>query len=168
MEIDSNENTSSERKYTDEYRHFDALIWQTPAWCTAIFLVTLIGLNSISSSNIIITATDLTQKELAISFITIMFLFVFSLTHTLYRFRVHQSSFKKHTTPFWASASTYLQVLVTAQAMSLFVILLMLFSVPKWCSILIGLMSLFVVSAYREYFVRIRQPNWKKTSNKAN
>lgn len=159
MEVNTDANSDSEKKYSDEYRHFDILIWQTPAWCTAIFLVTLIGLNSISSSNVIVANTEITDKGLAIGFVTIMCLFIFFLTHSLYRFRVHQSGLKRHVTPFWASASTYLQVLVTAQAMSLFVILLLLFSVPLWCSLLIGLIILIGVSTYREYSLRINRQN---------
>lgn len=154
MEINSNDSPDVETKYTDEYRHFDILIWQTPAWCTAIFLVTLIGLNSISPDNVIIANTLMSGKELAIGFVTIMFLFVFSLTHALYRFRVHQSSLKKHRTPFWASASTYLQVLVTAQSMSLLAILLLLFSAPLWCVVLTVLIIFLIVCIYREYSLR--------------
>lgn len=154
MESDQTLNSESEEKYTAEYRHFDMLIWQTPAWCTAIFLVTMIGLNSITPDNVAVVNTVLTTKELAIGFIFVMFLLLLIFTHVLYRFRVHQSGLKKHSTPFWASASTYMQTLVTAQAMSLLVILLLLCAAPLTCAILVPLVLLVGVSIYREVRVR--------------
>lgn len=144
----------SEEKYTDEYRHFDTLIWQTPAWCTAIFLVTIIGLNSITEKNAVVVNTVLNSKELSIAFVSIMFLLLLVLTHVLYRFRVHQSGLKKHQTPFWASASTYMQTLVTAQAMSLLAMLLLLCDTPLKWAISVPLILLISVSIYREVMVR--------------
>jgi hypothetical protein len=147
-------NPDSKEKYSAEYRHFDTLIWQTPAWCTAIFLVTMIGLNSITEKNAAVVHTVLSSKALAIGFVSIMFLLLFMLTHVLYRFRIHQSSLKQHKTPFWASASTYMQTLVTAQAMSLLAILLLLCGFSLLWAIAIPAAILLGVSVYREIRVR--------------
>lgn len=143
-----------EEIYSAEYRHFDTLIWQTPAWCTAIFLVTMIGLNSITDKNAAVVHTVLDSKALATGFVGIMFLLLFVLTHVLYRFRVHQSSLKQHETPFWISASTYMQTLVTAQAMSLLAILLLFCGIRLVCAISISIVILLGVSIYRELRVR--------------
>ncbi len=166
MEIDSNNTAADEKKYSSEYRHFDSLILHAPAWCTVIFLITLLGLNTISSDNVVVAKTGITTNNLAIGFVTVMFLFVIAITHSLYRFRVLQSSLNEYYTSFWASAGTYLQVMVNAQAMCLLVILLLLFSIPLWVSLVIGIAALIGVSVYRECSVRIRRLKWIKPSDK--
>ncbi len=96
-----------------------------------------------------------------------MFLCVFALSHALYRSRVLQSGLKEYLSSFWASAGTYLQVMVNAQAMCLLVILLLLFSIPLWVSLIIGIAALIGVSVYRECSVRIRRLKWIKLSDKS-
>ena len=165
MKTESKNSTDSEKKYSEEYRHFDNLILQIPSWCTVIFLITLVGLNTISADNIIIANTGIAINNLAIGFVIVMFLFVIALSHSLYRFRVLQSSLKEYKSSFWTSASSYLQVMVNAQAMCLFVILLLLFSVHLWVSLIIGVTALIGISVYRECSVRIRRLKWIKASD---
>ena len=166
METDYYNNTASEKKYSNEYRHFDSLILHAPAWCTVIFLITLVGLNTISPKNVIVANTGVTPNNLAICFVAVMFLFVIAITHSMYRFRVLQSSLNEYYTSFWASAGTYLQVMVNVQAMCLLVILLLLLSIPLWISFIIGIAALIGVSVYRECSVRIRRLKWIKPSDK--
>ena len=81
--------------YSEEYRHFDSLIWQVPAWSTAIFLITVIGLNSLSqNSSLIVKEIGLSRKTIFTFFFGFMGLLILILSHVLYRFRVYQEKLK--------------------------------------------------------------------------
>jgi len=47
--------------YTEDYRHFDTLIWQLPVWCTAIFAATAVGTSSISLAEVFASTKGLVR-----------------------------------------------------------------------------------------------------------
>ncbi len=101
----------SDVSYPEGYRHFDGLIWQVPAWSTAIFAL---------ASPLVIDAAELPtggpaeQNAAGLSVFLSICLLVFAVV--LYRFRVHQRSMKAYSsTPFWKSAQTWTQAMVAAQ-----------------------------------------------------
>lgn len=67
--------------YTEEYRHFDKLIWQVSAWGTAIFAVTAVGANSIRTDNFLVSGTGLPVNSIAAGFLGLMFLVILELSH---------------------------------------------------------------------------------------
>jgi len=154
-----------EEAYSSEYRHFDTLIWQLPAWCTAIFMVTAVGTNSIEQAHFLTRATTLTTGALATGFLGIMFLVIFGLSHALYRFRSHQAMLKKGypRTPVWASASTYLQLVVTMEAFSLLFLVLMLVGTASNISLWTCLILIALLTVYREIMVRHAAATGRKT-----
>lgn len=153
-EAAKNDVTPSER-YTAEYRHFDTLIWQLPAWCTAIFLVTAVGINSIQQATFLNAATGLTTNQLATGFLGLMFLVILALSQALYRFRRHQAALKRYrTTPVWSSASTYLQLIVTVEALALFFVVLLINGIPRGPASWLCIILLLLLTVYREYRVR--------------
>jgi hypothetical protein len=102
--------------YSDEYRHFDTLIWQIPALSTAIF-----ALSAQSFLQIFLDGDRTTLSSLFSGYFTVLLgLFSLTFSFTLYRFRFHQKSLKayKHT-PFWKSASTWSQCVISLQAFTL-------------------------------------------------
>lgn len=140
--------------YTTEYRHFDTMIWQLPTWCTAIFAATAIGVNSIYSGSIT-EATGLSKRAVATGFLVSMFLFILALSHALYHFRKHQAVFRRFPrVPFWSSAQTYLQMVVTLEAFTLLLLVLLINglrpSSALWGCMLIALL----ITLYREFVLR--------------
>jgi hypothetical protein len=95
------------KEYSESYRHFDTLIWQTPTWSTAVFTGVLVSAFQIHKDKIeIFTVTSATIALLLVAGGAI---FLGSLAYTLFRFRVHQCyTTDKLATPFSAAASTYL------------------------------------------------------------
>ncbi len=147
--------------YSEEYRHFDNLIWQAPAWCTAIFVGALIVGTRITSKSSILTITNLTDKWLLGIFWGIVFLFIMALMHSLYRFRKHQEPFKMHSTPFWASGQFYLHLMVRLQAFSILAIIMILTGLSHYLSVSISLVFVIVFTCYHELSVR-----WKSFRGK--
>jgi len=142
---------SGGEKYTAEYRHFDTLIWQLPAWCTAIFLVTAVGTNSVQQAKFLHEATGLTINQLATGFLGLMFLVIFALSQALYRFRNHQKPLKRYqATAVWSSASTYLQLIVTVEALALLFVVLLINKLSLCLASLICLLLLVSFTIYRE------------------
>lgn len=102
--------------YSDEYRHFDNLIWQVPAWATAVFAL------SVQSVLEMLGRSDLQGSHWQWLSVLVLSLAVcvacFSVV--LARFRIHQRSFKGFShTPRWKSASTWTQSLLILEASAL-------------------------------------------------
>lgn len=84
--------------YTQDYRHFDNLIWQVPAWATAVFSF------SVTSAVIILANSSCIEKLLSIDPLRTLSVFLFSvflvlvlLTNVFLKFRLHQKSvFRPH------------------------------------------------------------------------
>ena len=107
---------SNMTSYGEEYRHFDNLIWQVPAWATAIFAL------SIQSVLEMLGRSDLAQNHWQWLAVLILFLAscVACFSLVLARFRIHQRAFKGFSdTPRWKSASTWTQSLLALEISAL-------------------------------------------------
>lgn len=116
--------------YGEPYRHFDNLIWQVPAWSTAIFALLIVGISRLSSDSALVVALGVGID----AFIGIL-AFSFGLLHlvlsyALYRFRWHQVGVKNHdpAKPL-LSPQVWLQLLVNVQSILLFMVAAKLFGV---------------------------------------
>lgn len=126
---------NSRAAYSEEYRHFDTLIWQVPAWSTAIFAI---------SGSLIADAAkgvrgDPSQQGAAglMCFVSLCLL-VFAMV--LSRFRTHQRSLKGYSsTPIWKSAQSWTQALIAVQYSILLGVGLNLLGLARPLSILTGL-----------------------------
>lgn len=125
---------SPKATYSAEYRHFDNLIWQVPAWATAIFAL------SIQSVLEMIGRPDLQASLWQWMAVLVLFsaacIACFSLV--LARFRIHQRAFKGFArTPFWKSASTWTQFLLALEVMALCGMALVFFGmIIEWAIVL--------------------------------
>ena len=111
--------------YTDEYRHFDNLIWQVPAWSTAIFALSIQALFEVLGE---VSSLEL-KAAAGLSIFTALCLACFSFV--MMRFRTHQRRLKGYAaTPAWFSASTLTQSLITIESAILFGIALLILAIP--------------------------------------
>lgn len=141
--------------YTAEYRHFDTLIWQLPTWCTAIFLVTAAGAGSIEQARFLTEAAGLTKLSVATGLMSLMSFVILALSQALYRFRKHQASFRQYPrTPFWSSASTYLQMIVTLEAFALLFLVMRIHGLRLDVAFGGCIIIVIVLTFYREYRLR--------------
>lgn len=155
FEAEKSAHQKTSETYTAEYRHFDTLIWQLPVWCTAIFAATALGTNSIQQATFITDATGLTKKTIATSFLILMSLVLLALGHALYRFRRHQTKIKRYPKiSIWSSASTYLQMIVTLQAVTLLFLVLLMNGLRLRLAFWGGGLILVLLTIYREYGLR--------------
>ncbi len=157
-----------EEKYTAEYRHFDILIWQLPMWCTGLLTVAMLGLNSISDNNVFIKS-GFEPSYIASVFLVILGLLTLNLSHALNRFRRHQASLKPQsseektfgrvTLPWFVSAQTCLQIIITLLSfIPFFAATVLLAGHSQLFFILFSLVFLFLV-VWREF--RLRQDQEK-------
>ncbi|MCZ7399333.1 MAG: hypothetical protein O8C62_06570 [Candidatus Methanoperedens sp.] len=154
-EADTTAHGISIAESSETYRHFDNLIWQLPAWCTAIFMVTVVGTNSLSDTNVLVKASGLPSSSVVTGFLFLMFFLILALTHALYKFRRHQAAFKYYPpTPVWSSASTHLQLIVTVEAFSLLFMLLLLNGIPFLYALLGCSVVVAGITWYRELMLR--------------
>ncbi len=106
-------------EYSEDYKHFDNLIWQVPTWCTAIFTGTIVGLNEILNKYNKET-WGIDQNILIFLILFCGFIFLLSFSYALYRYRVHQLYTKKPKLPELAStkygAQTVLQFSISLQS----------------------------------------------------
>lgn len=77
--------------YTQDYRHFDSLIWQVPAWASAIFSF------AVTASVLALTNSASIERSLPIDASRSVSIFLFSvfvifllLINVFLRFRLHQ------------------------------------------------------------------------------
>lgn len=143
--------------YTEEYRHFDTLIWQLPVWCTAIFAATAVGTSSISQADVFAGTTGLSKHSIVTGFLSLMTLVILFLSHVLYRFRQHQTPLKRYArTRIWSSAQTRLQFIVTIEGSTLLLLTALMIGLPRWPS-LVACAALFIfLTVIREYKLRRR------------
>ena len=151
-----------ELQYSEEYRHFDNLIWQMPGWSTAIFLGMAAVLAQANPVNLNSLLNAFTMQSLKVGFLLVVFGFLFCLTLALSRFRIHQAPKKKYSrTKWWSSASTQLQAYVTVQA---FVVLYLAFGELSWrsdVSVSICVLGFLAWLLNRELAVR-NEKNWPR------
>lgn len=132
--------------YSPAYMHFDDLIWQVPAWATAIFAIVLAGMTRLTDVSPLVSFVGL-PAEMLLALSALMFgLLLLVLSHALYRFRWHQIGTKSYTprAPL-LSPQVGLQVIVNAQA---FVLILL-------ASQVLGLSLTNVVGVVLLLFVQI-------------
>lgn len=146
-------------KYSEDYRHFDNLIWQVPAWSTALFLLSFSGIDTSSAAIKVLTqAANLLPETILASFLAFASLVIFVMSHVLYRFRVHQSNtIEIGNQPFANlifSAQFWLQLLVTSQAMWLIFLLVRVKICVTFWSWIVPLLILVLITIYRENQVR--------------
>lgn len=91
----------SKNPYNEEYRHFDVLIWQVPAWATAIFaaIVAIAGSFLGQKPDEFILKDRISQIDFTAAMFLFFGIFMFILSYALYRFRWHQTEIKKSTWP---------------------------------------------------------------------
>ena len=78
--------------YTQDYRHFDSMIWQVPAWASAIFSfsITVALLLLASSAEIENLLPSINAKLSASIFLFFVFVILLLLLNVFLRFRLHQ------------------------------------------------------------------------------
>lgn len=104
-------------QYSEEYRHFDVLIWQVPALTTAIFGLSLQSIIDIFGD----FESKKNQNDWPGVLMLLLSIFILCFSLVLARFRAHQSKIKGYSrTPLWKSASTWCQSIVSLQAIVLF------------------------------------------------
>ena len=106
--------------YNPAYMHFDDLIWQVPAWATAIFTIILAGMTRLEDDSPLLRFVELSAETL-LALAALMFgLLLLVLSYALYRFRWHQIGTKPYTpkAPL-LSPQVGLQIIVNAQAVVL-------------------------------------------------
>ncbi|MBT9596192.1 MAG: cupin domain-containing protein [Vitreoscilla sp.] len=151
------QNLQATRKpiYDEAYRHFDSLIWQMPGWSTAIFLGTAAVLGQASVQNLQSLLPAFTTSSLTTGFLFVIFAFMLGLTQALYRFRVHQAPLKSYSrTPLLASASTQLQLFVTAQAFVVLYLAISSAGTPLIGAFIGCLTGYIALASYREWALR--------------
>jgi hypothetical protein len=135
-------------QYSDEYRHFDTLIWQVPAWSTAIFALTIQALFDVLDSS---NSFDMTAAGLLAVFGAFA---LACFSYVMLRFRCHQHPLKTYSpTPKWKSASTITQCLVTLESMSLLAIAFMIFEMRPWAAIAATMALAAILIWIGEWFV---------------
>lgn len=145
----------NQTKYSDEYRHFDAMIWQMPGWSTAIFLGTSAVLAQANVDTLQKLFPTFSLSELTAGFLFIIFGFLLGLTQALYRFRIHQLPMKKYKpTKWWSSASTHLQLFVTAQAFVVLFLAISSITLPRAIVAFYCMAAFLALAVYRECAVR--------------
>ena len=107
--------------YTEEYRHFDNLIWQVPAWATAIFAISIQVCQDLIANPLAGAAAPASGNSTALLMLLLfMGVAIGCFSFVLVRFRCHQQGLKGYSaTPRWRSASTIMQTLTTAESLVL-------------------------------------------------
>lgn len=78
--------------YNEVYRHFDTLIWQTPAWSVAVLTIAFFAAANTSETSALTSYLALPEwKWLQAGIFACFGLFLVLLSYALYRFRWHQA-----------------------------------------------------------------------------
>lgn len=136
--------------YSDEYRHFDNLIWQVPAWSTGIFAISIQALFGIFNADGPLALT----AAAGVSAFTALCLACFSFV--MMRFRTHQRGLKGYaSTPAWLSASTLTQSLVTIESGALLGVALVMFGMRlEWA---IGISTILAIGVIGVFETSVRR-----------
>lgn len=114
------EETAGRGPYNEVYRHFDNLIWQVPAWTTAILAVVLAGVTQITTTSPLVGMLGLNATQLVATVSGLFAAFMFAVSHALFRFRWHQVRAKWYTPRHpLRSPQVFFQLLVNLQGASL-------------------------------------------------
>lgn len=146
----------SDSFYNIAYRHFDNLIWQVPAWSTAIFAVVLAGMAKLTVDGALMTFVGVpVETFFAISYGVFGF-FIFVLSYALFRFRWHQIRNKVYTPKHHLiSPQVYLQALINVQAFTLLLLSLKGFGVkPSYILGVLLVLYLLLTVAEERYLIK--------------
>jgi hypothetical protein len=124
---------ASER-YPEAYRHFDTMIWQTPAWSSAVFAL---AMQTAYSDDIgsLAARVGVEEATLLSCFLLVTALILFGFSLVMLRFRQHQAAVRR-TRPkarpfgFIASAQNYTQLSITLEAVMLVWLGLSVYGLP--------------------------------------
>jgi len=141
--------------YSDDYKHFDNLIWQVPAWGFAAFSGTFLILSEIVSKY---------SEKWGISLNTLLglillcgFMFLFSYSYALFRYRWHQKHVIDKTEPPFVKvgAQTMLQFSISLQSAILLTLSLHMFFQLFWLiSVFVGIVITVIMTAFYELKIR--------------
>lgn len=147
--------------YTQDYRHFDNLIWQVPAWATAVFSF------SVTSAVIILANSSSIEKSLPIDPLRTLSVFLFSvfavlvlLTNVFLKFRLHQKSvFRPHRRDvpslwFMPSGQTSLLLILFVESSVILCFSLVVAGISLMLTKLLTVAFLLVGFSYVEWSVR--------------
>lgn len=147
--------------YTQDYRHFDNLIWQVPAWATAVFSF------SVTSAVIILANANSIEKLFPIDPLRTLSIFLFSvfavlmlLTNVFLKFRLHQKSvFRPHRRDvpslwFMPSGQTSLLLILFVEASVILCFALVAAGISLMLTKVLTIVFLVVGFSYVEWSVR--------------
>lgn len=137
------------KRYNEVYRHFDNLIWQVPAWSTALFAVVVASVNALliqapeqqdgkATVSVVAHLLGMSTNQFAAAQLVLFGVFTLVLAYALHRFRWHQAGVKT-----WAltltspkvSPQTLLQALTLVEAGLQLLVACVLFGLPAWPSL---------------------------------
>jgi hypothetical protein len=126
-----------QNKYTPDYCHFDKLIWQVPAWASAIFAFTVVATGMIlSNAANILCIFGISVKTLLSVFLLLIALILVLLSNVLYRFRLHQAylhkDFKVPRCKYFPGAQRSLQVIIALECAALLVTFFLMLNSAIW------------------------------------
>jgi hypothetical protein len=147
----------AEDDHDKDYRHFDSIIWQLPAWASAIYAFTVVGCSQIISNDQNLQRIfGISSRELLVLFLNMVSVLYLLLYYVLYRFRMNQARVKP---PIQAGGKLFgcisgqvaLQLIIAIEGSSLFCVVLLLYCGKYLYCILLAVVFLEVVA---EGFIR--------------
>jgi len=147
--------------YSQDYRHFDTLIWQVQAWASAIFALTISATSAIVPNISKIEQTLPIDALRALSiFLSVVFVVLMLLSNTLVRFRVHQGALGELPTPrlprpWWQlPGQTSLLLIVYLEATAILLFALITWGVSPSAATVVSLLFLGVAFTITERWTR--------------
>lgn len=140
--------------YSDAYKHFDNLIWQVPAWTTAIAAIVFAGLTQIDRNNVFVGLAGLDTASAVAVACGLFGLFLLGLGYALFRFRRHQVEAKTHVPDHpLRSPQVYLQLLVNVQAAILLLLAILAVGIPPLAGLVLAFSLVVVIAVYQERII---------------
>ncbi len=144
--------------YSQDYRHFDTLIWQVPTWSSAIFALTAVAtgavLSNAANTNLIFGVEAKTVLASLLGTVTLVLLLLWNV---LLRFRMRQAGIHLHSNTFIPARSFFqpggqecLQLIAALEISVLLAGILLLFGAPAtWAGFtaLVLLLAMVLLSA---------------------
>ncbi len=163
--------TEAERLYSPEYRHFDTLIWQTPAWSFAVLTIAFFAAANIKPNEAFAKYLSLSSADFihAATFGSFGF-FMILVSYALYRFRWHQAGVVDFAPPSkYFKTQAMLQLFVSAEAIAL--LILALRGIPKldpapWFGAVVVIVLVLAIPVFHYYLensLYCRSDSKKKT-----
>lgn len=165
------------KRYNEVYRHFDNLIWQVPAWSSALFAVVVASVNALltqapeqqggkATVSIVAQLLGMSTNQFAAAQLALFGVFTLVLAYALHRFRWHQAGVKT-----WAltqaspkvSPQTLLQAITLVEAGIQLLVACVLFGLPAWPS-LVAIAGVLVGAGWwseavlRKHYIRCITP----------